>query len=131
MYLNFELWPWGITLTCQHSIHAAPWDAHAWHIVSILTYSKVVANVKVSDLTYTFRLWAWRVTMTMTCQPLKMCSFIRYTCIHAKYQVPISTSSKVIVNVKVWRKPTNIKQYATDHRDLSQLYNYFDWSISC
>ena len=98
LYLTFDFeewhWPWHVT---PHNVRLHEIYVYTKYQMSISIGSKVMANVEVGDLTYIFYLWPWRMTLTLTCYPLK-CSSLWDICVH---QMSISIGLKVMANVKV------------------------------
>ena len=106
--LTFDLeeypWPWHNTpqTVFLYEIHV-----YTKYQMSISIWSKVMANVKMGDLTYIFYFWPWRMTLTLTYDPQTVLLNIIH--MHAKYLVSMCNGSKVMANVKVVLKQTNIQ----------------------
>jgi len=91
--LDLEWWPWHLLFTNQH-VQLNEKHAYAYYEVCICACSKVMANVKIGNLTYIFDLWSWRMTLTLAC-------------LHSKCAASWNTYA-----CQIWRLVTNKSQCA-------------------
>ena len=106
LIVDLAEWPWQYNVTTQnmrfHEIHM-----YTKYQMSISIGSIVMVNVKVDEFTciFYFDLWGWHIPWHITPQNVQLDEIHK----HAKYQVYIRNSSKIMGNVKEeWLWPLNV-----------------------